>query len=155
MYSVQSYCRPNFTTVTYLVMHNSVTKPRSCYNLKSLEWDKGQTLVLEKLQENLIESFLQSSLSYIPIQMVCANYCAPYPKWPCVKHEVNMCYPCCMMSLFPKPSTSFSQVPWSMLWPHHQMWLMWQCDQSLLTLTPRVLKIEKCKIIEKEMKRKK
>ena len=51
-----------------------------CYNLKSLEWDKGQTLVLKKTQENSIESSLQNSLSYILIQMVCASYCAPYPK---------------------------------------------------------------------------
>ena len=50
------------------------------YNLKSLEWDKGQTLVLEKTQENLIESSLQSRLPYIPIQMVHASYCAPYSK---------------------------------------------------------------------------
>ena len=31
--------------------------------------------------------------------MVHASYCAPYPKWPCIKHEVNMWYSCCMMSL--------------------------------------------------------
>jgi len=52
----------------------------NCYNLKSLEWDKGQTLVLEKTQENLIKSSLQNSLPYILVQMVCASYCAPYPK---------------------------------------------------------------------------
>ena len=62
----------------------------SCYNLKFLEWDKGQTLVLEKIQENLIESPLQSSLSYILVQMVHASYYAPYSKWPYIKHEANM-----------------------------------------------------------------
>jgi len=31
---------------------------KNCYNLKSLELDKGQTLVLEKTQENSIESSL-------------------------------------------------------------------------------------------------
>ena len=30
--------------------------------------------------------------------MVWVNYCAPYPKWPCVKHEVNMWCPYCMIS---------------------------------------------------------
>ena len=28
--------------------------------------------------------------------MVCANYCASYPKQPCVVHKANMWYPCCM-----------------------------------------------------------
>jgi len=50
-------------------------------------------------QENSIEFLVQSSLSYILVPMVCANYCAPYPKWPGVLHEVSMCCPCCMMSL--------------------------------------------------------
>ena len=30
--------------------------------------------------------------------MVHANYCAPYPKQPCVVHKVNMWYPYYMMS---------------------------------------------------------
>jgi len=39
-------------------------------------------------------------------------------------------------------STFFFLVLWSMLWPHHQMWLMWP-----ITSNPnsRVLKIEKMK----------
>ena len=39
--------------------------------------------------------------------MVHANYCAPYPKPPCVRHEVNMWYTCCIISLFLEPSMSF------------------------------------------------
>jgi len=35
-------------------------------------------------QENLIEFLIQSSLPYILLLMVRANYCAPYPKWPWV-----------------------------------------------------------------------
>jgi len=31
-------------------------------------------------QENSIRNFLQNSLPYILLQIVCANYCAPYPK---------------------------------------------------------------------------
>ena len=31
-------------------------------------------------QENSIESSVQTSLSYILLQMVCASYCVPYPK---------------------------------------------------------------------------
>ena len=53
--------------------------------------------------------------------MVCANYCASYPKQPCVVHEVNMWYPCCMTSFILKSSTKFSQVLWSVLWLCHQV----------------------------------
>jgi len=59
-------------------------------------------------QENLIEISLQTSLPYILLLMVCANYYAPYPKQPCVVHEVNMWYPYCMTSFVLDPSTSFS-----------------------------------------------
>ena len=40
--------------------------------------------------------------------MVHANYCAPYPKQPCVVHEVNMWYPYYMTSFVLDPSTLFS-----------------------------------------------
>jgi len=53
--------------------------------------------------------------------MVHAHYCAPYPKWPCVEHEVNMWCPCCITLSILEPSTLFSQVLWPMLWPHHQI----------------------------------
>ena len=39
-----------------------------------------------------------------------------------------------------EPSTTFSQVLWSMLWPHYQMWLITSNPN------PKVLKIEKWKI---------
>ena len=55
-------------------------------------------------QENSIEFLVQSSLPYILVPMVCANYCAPYPKWPWVLHEASMCDLCCMISLY---SSSF------------------------------------------------
>ena len=42
--------------------------------------------------------------------MVCANYCTPYPKQPCVVHEVNMWCPYCMTSSVLKSSTKFPQV---------------------------------------------
>ena len=35
---------------------------------------------IRETQENSIEFQVQSSLPYILIPMVCANYCAPYPK---------------------------------------------------------------------------
>ena len=57
---------------------------------------------IRETQENLIEIPLQSSLPYILLPMVRAYYCTPYPNWPCVEHEANMCYPCCMMSLCSK-----------------------------------------------------
>ena len=75
--------------------------------LDPLEWDKDQTLVLEKTQENSIESSLQSSLSYIPIHMVYASYCAFYSKVPCVRYKVNMWYIYCMISLLLESFTSF------------------------------------------------
>ena len=73
------------------------------------------------IQENSIEIFLQTSLSFILLSMVYAYYCAPYPKWLCVKHEVNMWYLCCMMSFVLEPSTSFFQVLWLILWLYHQI----------------------------------
>ena len=72
-------------------------------------------------QENSIEIPLQSSLPYILLSIVYAHYCAPYPKWPCVEHEANMCCSYCMMSLVLEPFTSFSQVSWSVLWLCHQV----------------------------------
>ena len=42
--------------------------------------------------------------------MVCADYCAPYPKQPCVVHEANMWYPCCITLSVLESSTKFSQV---------------------------------------------
>ena len=50
-------------------------------------------------QENSIEFLIQSSLPFILFLMVCASYCAPYPKQPCVVHEASICCPCCMTSL--------------------------------------------------------
>jgi len=72
--------------------------PHNCYNSKSLEFDYEVTLYWVT-QENSIESSLQNSLPYILLQMVRASYCAPYSKWPCVKHEANMWCPCCMTLL--------------------------------------------------------
>jgi len=89
-----------FLTYTYCTLC-------SCYNLKSLEWDKGQTLILEKTQENSIESSLQSSLFYIPIYMVHASYYTSYSKVLYVRHKVNMQYTCYITLLFLEPSTFF------------------------------------------------
>ena len=61
-----------------------------CYNSKTLELVNKKNLILELTQENSIESSLQSSLSYIPIHMVYASYCASYPKVPYIRHEVNI-----------------------------------------------------------------
>ena len=48
----------------------------------------------------------------------------------------------CYIEKHRKPSTFFSLVPWSMLWPHHQMWLTWLITSNH---NPRVLKIEEMK----------
>jgi len=63
---------------------------------------------IRETQENSIEIPLQTSLPYILLLMVCANYCAPYPKQSYVVHEVNMWYPYYMTSLVLDPSTLFS-----------------------------------------------
>ena len=65
---------------------------------------------IRKTQENSIEISLQTSLPYILLLMVCANYCVPYPKQPCIVHEVNMWYPCCITLFVLEPSITFSQV---------------------------------------------
>ena len=66
---------------------------------------------IRKTQENSIEIPLQNRLPYILLLMVHAHYCAPYPKQPCVEHEVNMCCPCCMTSFVLEPFTKFPFVP--------------------------------------------
>ena len=65
---------------------------------------------IKETQENSIEISLQTSLLYILLLIVHANYCVSYPNQPCVVHEVNMWYPCCMTSFVLEPSTTFSQV---------------------------------------------
>ena len=49
------------------------------YNSKPLEWDYV-VILYWVIQENSIESSLQNSLSYIPLQIVHASYCASYPN---------------------------------------------------------------------------
>ena len=51
-----------------------------CYRLKPLGLDERINSCIGVTQENLIEISLQTSLSYILLLMVHANYCAPYPK---------------------------------------------------------------------------
>ena len=40
--------------------------------------------------------------------MVHAHYYAPYPKRPCIEHEINIWCLCCMTSFVLDPSTLFS-----------------------------------------------
>jgi len=84
--------------------------------------------------------------------MVHASYCAPYPKWPCVKHEANMCCPCYMMSFCSRTFyfllsssvinvvTTPSDVTDVTVWP------------VTSNPNPRVLKIEEWQINQKENK---
>ena len=127
-----------------------------CYNSKLLELDYKVTLYWVT-QENSIKNSLQNSLPYILLQIVCASYCVPYPKWPCVKHEANIWCPCCitsfcsrifyflLLSLMIDVMTTLSDVT---VWP------------ITSNPNPRVLKIEKWKItwnenkIRKKMKKK-
>jgi len=65
--------------------------------------------------------------------MVRAHYCAPYPN-----DHVYYMRPTCVVHIvwrhfIPEPSTLFSQVPWSVLWLHHQLVTdvtAWQIDPN-------------------------
>jgi len=48
--------------------------------LKDLRVGQWEEPCIRLTQENSIEFLVQSSLPYILVSMVCANYCAPYPK---------------------------------------------------------------------------
>ena len=117
--------------------------------------NKSTNSCIRVTQENSIESSLQNSLSYILLQMVCASYCAPYPKWPCVKHEANMWCSCCMMlfcsrtfySLLSSPIINVVTTPSDVTDV-----TVWQITSNP---NPRVLKIEKWKINWKENKMRK
>ena len=130
----------------HLVVHEIIANKTSivtdCYNSKPLELDYEVTLYWIT-QENSIVSSLQNSLSYILLQIVCARYCASYPKWPCVKHEANMWCPCYIISFCSKTFyflllssvinvvTTLSDVTDVTVWP------------ITSNTNPRVLKIEK------------
>ena len=77
-----------------------------CYELRPLVLDNRTTLVLSNTRELDRELFLQTSLSYIVLQMVHTSY----PKQPCVVHEANMWCSCCMILSVLESSTKFSQV---------------------------------------------
>jgi len=58
--------------------------------------------------------------------MVYAHYYAPYPKWPCVWHEANMCCPCYMTSLYSRTFYSILSSPViSLMTMPSTLWLMW------------------------------
>ena len=121
-----------------------------CYELKFFGLDKSTNSYIRVIQENLIESSLQNSLPYILLQMVRASYCAPYPKQPCVKHEVNIWYPCCMMLLCSRIFYFFLSSPMINV----VTILLDVTDVTVWPITsnpnPRVLKIEKWKINQKK-----
>ena len=121
-----------------------------CYELKFFGLDKSTNSYIRVIQENLIESSLQNSLPYILLQMVRASYCAPYPKQPCVKHEVNIWSPCCMMLLCSRIFYFFLSSPMINV----VTILLDVTDVTVWPITsnpnPRVLKIEKWKINQKK-----
>ena len=83
-------------------------------------------------QENSIEFLVQSSLPYILLLMVRAPYCVFYPK----DHVYDMRPTCVIHAVWHHfilvPSTSFSQVPWSVLWLRHQV----VTDVTVWLITP-------------------
>ena len=107
---------------------------------------------IRETQENSIEFIVQSSLPYILLLMVCAHYCAPYPKWPCVWHEANMCCPCCMMSLYSRTFYSILLSPMISLWLCH--WFVTDVTAWLINPNPSCSKNRKWKIKKKKKKNK-
>ena len=67
---------------------------------QDLRVNQEKELCIGFTQENSIENSVQDCLPYIPFYMVCAGYCVPYSKLPCVSLKVNMYYACCMTSSF-------------------------------------------------------
>ena len=109
-----TYIKSSYNPKSYFVSY--------CYELRSLGLDDKTTLVLSNTRELDRELFYKLVyLIYIVLQMVYAKHCAPYPKQPCVVHEVNMWCPCYMMLFVLKSSTKFSWVLWSVLWLCYQV----------------------------------
>jgi len=103
----------------------------------------------------LIKSSLQDSLPYILVQMVCASYCASCPKWPCVKHEVNIWWPYCMILLCSRTFYFFlSSLMINVVTTPSDMTsvTVWPITSNP---NPRALKIEKWKINWKKNKMRK
>ena len=81
--------------------------------------------------------------------MVYARYCASYPKRPCVKHAANIWCPCCMMSLCSRTFYFFLLHPVINVVTTPSDVTVWLITSNT---NPRVLKIEKCKIIKRKRK---
>ena len=100
----------------------------SCYDSMLEMLSKELTLVLSGTRELNRELLLQTSLPYIVLQTVCANYCVPYSKQPCGVHVVwhhlfsNL--------LLNSPKSCDLSCDYTI-----RLWLMWQYDQSVLTLS--------------------
>ena len=120
-----------------------------CYNSKPLELDLWGNLVLGNTRE------LNRELFYKIVYLIY------FYRWsvlatvhPTLNDHVENMTTCDVHIVWrhfvPEPFTSFFLVPWSMLWPHYQMWLMWLITSNP---NPRVLKIEKWKINQNENKK--
>ena len=107
---------------------------------------------IRETQENSIEFLVQSSLSYILLLMVRAHHCAPYPN----DHMYDMRSTCVVHAVWhhfiPEPSTSFSQVLWSVLWLCHQ--LVTDVTAWLINPNPSCSKNRKEKKKKNKVKRK-
>ena len=55
---------------------------------QDLRVDQEKEPCIGLIQENSIENSVQDGLPFIPIYIVYASYCAPYPKLPCISHVV-------------------------------------------------------------------
>jgi len=68
--------------------------------IKDLRVDQWEEPCIGLTQENLIENSIQDCLFYILILNGPCKLFLAYPKWPCVRLKVNICFTHCMTSFF-------------------------------------------------------
>ena len=79
---------------------------------QDLRVDQEKKPCIEFTQENLIESFIQDCLPYIP-QTNGLYTTLAYSKWPCVCFKTTICIAYSITLFLPKPSTIFYYGTWS------------------------------------------
>jgi len=86
----------------------------------SLLWLQNLKVNQVKTQENLIENFVQDSLSYILITHGLYSTTLAYPKWLYVSLKTNIYYTHCYDIIILEPSIFF-------------YYIMWVCDDVTIT----------------------
>ena len=117
-YSIESYIEKKGELKEY--KENSSKVWREMLQIKELRvgWWKEPCIGLT--QENSV----QDCLPYIQIPNGPCKLFLAYPKWPCVRLKVNMCFIHCMTSSF--QNLLYPSMCYVTLWPCYLMWpAMW------------------------------